>query len=114
MKTVRYIILFVAIALLQMSLSAQNLAEMPSMTTFQSTSTMPMSGSSLATPNTGNKPIILGIDHDEEESEDHPDPGQEQQYDHDIEDDLPIGTLPVTFMVLLLGGYAVLRRRATL
>lgn len=109
MKTLRYIILLVAIVIIQKPLSAQTLASDPSMTTFRSTSTMPMSGSPLISSYPGNSGVVLRaskIDHDDEESE-RDNPG-DPDYDPDNDPlDNPVGAVPLLLMTLLAVGYGV-------
>ena len=116
MKILRYIILLEAIVIIQKPLSAQTLASDPSMTTFRSTSTMSMSGSTLISSQDDNGYVNTGIGRPrrvggntgqqgepEEPGSERPDP---EPIDDPI-DDNPIGAVPLLLMTLLAAGYGV-------
>lgn len=106
MKTRMYMITIMAI-LASAMMNAQTFATLEE-SSFRSTSSMQMSGSALAVPNedyaietTMNGPRRVHSGEEQDAPESRKDP------------DMPIGGLPVAFMVLLAGGYAIWRRRAT-
>lgn len=115
MKTLRYIILLVAIVIIQKPLSAQTLASDPSMTTFRSTSTMSMSGSTLISSQDDNGYVNTGIGRPRrvggntgqqgDNPLERPDPSP-------IDDPNPIGAVPLLLMTLLAVGYGVGKSKA--
>lgn len=108
MKTLRYIILLVTIVIIQKPLSAQTLASDPSMTTFRSTSTMSMSGSTLISSQDDNGYVNTGIGRPRRVGG-----NTGQQGDNPLERpdpepiDNPIGAVPLLLMTLLAVGYGV-------
>lgn len=114
MKTIRYILILFVVLTIQTPLRAQNLAQDPSMMTFQSTSTMPMSGSSLSASQDGGW-VTVGAGQPRRVGGNSGQPGEPIGPDEDRPEPNPnpIGAVPMLLMLALAGGYAIWRRPAT-